>query len=172
MSGTWKDVKLNWQKQSIHYRSGVHLKKLLYRSNKNYERVLHSPMFLSKSVSLDITIIAYQQNMFWILTQIKIFFFSLWVNIHEPCTDIDDRFFLKFIRVSILWFTNFYLPRIQRSAICCKNEKNFSDRDFKLLYSIHLMIYWCCRADATLKTDNEYAILNSHLQLQILASLM
>lgn len=124
VSGTWKDVKLNWQKQSIHYRSGVHLKKLLYRSNKNYERVLHSPMFLSKSVSLDIAIIAYQQNIFWILTQIKIFFFSLWVNIHEPCTDIDDRFFLKFIRVSILWFTNFYLPRIQRSAICCKMEKS------------------------------------------------
>lgn len=124
VSGTWKDVKLNWQKQSIHYRSGVHLKKLLYRSNKNYERVLHSPMFLSKSVSLDIAIIAYQQNIFWILTQIEIFFFSLWVNIHEPCTDIDDRFFLKFIRVSILWFTNFYLPRIQRSAICCKMEKS------------------------------------------------
>lgn len=124
VSGTWKDVKLNWQKQSIHYRSGVHLKKLLYRSNKNYERVLHSPMFLSKSVSLDIAIIAYQQNIFWILTQIKKFFFSLWVNIHEPCTDIDDRFFLKFIRVSILWFTNFYLPRIQRSAICCKMEKS------------------------------------------------
>lgn len=124
VSGTWKDVKLNWQKQSIHYRSGVHLKKLLYRSNKNYERVLHSPMFLSKSVSLDIAIIAYQQNIFWILTQIKFFFFSLWVNIHEPCTDIDDRFFLKFIRVSILWFTNFYLPRIQRSAICCKMEKS------------------------------------------------
>lgn len=123
VSGTWKDVKLNWQKQSTHYRSGVHLKKLLYRSNKNYERVLHSPMFLSKSVSLDITIIAYQQNIFWILTQI-IFFFSLWVNIHEPCTDIDDRFFLKFIRVSIWWFTNFYLPRIQRSAICCKMEKS------------------------------------------------